>query len=146
MNQRSDFKEAKQKKKKTVPRIYSNHWKWKQTYPSRNNKSDKGLVNSLKALKNTIIDLKFPQDADTIFLTRRIHLRHHDGNQAATCGQHGVGIRGTRHPGLNSHFFFFNFSSLHVSWQSTGGTVHLPRTTYSHAQLLRSLVAVLLSE
>ena len=30
------------------------------------NKSDNGLINNLKALKNTIIDLKLPQDGDTI--------------------------------------------------------------------------------
>ena len=81
----------------------------------------------MKALKNTITDLKLPQDGDTILLPRRIHLRHHDGNQAANCGQLGAGIRGTRHPGLNSFFFllslFRDVISLAgdlISWQSTG--------------------------
>ena len=32
------------------------------------NKSDNGLINNSKALKNTIIDLKLTQDGDTIFL------------------------------------------------------------------------------
>ena len=67
----------------------------------------------LKALMNMIIDLKFPQNGDTIFLPQRIrlHLRHHDGNQAATCGQFGTGIRGNLHPEVSSEIFsFFNCS------------------------------------
>ena len=38
------------------------------------------------------------QDGDTILLPQRIrlHLRHHDGNQAASCGN--------LHPGVNSVF------------------------------------------
>ena len=56
-------------------------------------------------LKNTIVDLKLLQDGDTILHPQRIHLRHNDGNQAATCGQLGAGIRGNHHPGLNSEFF-----------------------------------------
>ena len=80
---------------KTVPRVYSDHWKWKQNLFLQSNKSDKGAINSLKALKNTIVDLKLLQDGDTILLPQRIrlHLRHHDGNQAATCGQRGTGTR-----------------------------------------------------
>ena len=56
---------------------------------------------------NTIIDLKLLQDGDTILLPQRIrlHLRHHDGNQAATCGQRGTGIRGNLHPGVNCELF-----------------------------------------
>ena len=55
----------------------------------QSNKSDKGAINSLKALKNAVNDLKLLQDDDTTFPPQRIrlHLRHHDGNQAATCGQ-----------------------------------------------------------
>ena len=94
---------------KTVPRVHSDHWKWNQTYPPRqSNKSDKGATNSLKALKNMHIDLMLLQDGGTIVLPQRIrlHLRHHDGNQAATCGQRGTGIRGTLHPGVKSDFFY----------------------------------------
>ena len=92
----------------------------------QSNKSDKGLVNSLKAWKNTIIDLKLPQDGDTVLLPRRIHLRHHDDNQAATCGHHGAGIHGNHHPRLKSDFFFncasdvFSLAGNLISWQSTG--------------------------
>ena len=100
------------------------------------NKSDNGLINNLKASKNTIIDLKLPQDGE------RIHLRHHDGKQAATCGQLGAGIRGKHHPGLKSNF---SFSSLFrdvislarnlISWQSTTA-----RHVFLMPSLLRSLV------
>ena len=76
----------------------------------QSNKSDKGLINSLKALRNAFFDLKLLHDGDTILLPQRIHLRHHDGNQAAICGQLGAGIRGDHHPGLNSE----HFSSLLV--------------------------------
>ena len=48
------------------------------------------MVNSLEAL-NAIIDLKLLHDGDTILLPQRIRL-HHDGNQAATCGQRGTGV------------------------------------------------------
>ena len=82
LNQRSDFKEA------------------------LGNKSGKGLINKLKALKNTITHLKLVQDGDTNFLARRIRLRHHTGNQAATGSQLGSGFGGKRHPGLNSKFLF----------------------------------------
>ena len=71
----------------------------------QSNKSDRGLINSFKALKNTIVDLQLPQDGDTILLPQRIHPRHHDGNQAATCGQLGAGTRGNLQPGVNSDFF-----------------------------------------
>ena len=52
----------------------------------QSNKSDRGANNSLKAMKNTIIELNLRQGGDTILLPQRIrlHLRHHDGNQAAT--------------------------------------------------------------
>ena len=49
------------------------------------NKSGNGLINNLKASKNTIADLNLVQDGDAIFPPgRRIHLRHHTGNHAAT--------------------------------------------------------------
>ena len=50
------------------------------------------------------MNVKFLQDGDTILLPQRIHLRHHDGNHAATCGQLGAGIRGNLHPGVNIDF------------------------------------------
>ena len=68
------------------------------------NKSDKGAINSWKALKNMHIDLMLLQDGDTILLPQRtrLHLRHRlHGNQAATCGQRGSG---TLYPGVNSDF------------------------------------------
>ena len=82
----------------TVSRTYSNHW----------NKSDKGAINGLKALKNVHIDFMLLQDGDTILLPQRIrpHLRHHDGNQAATCSQRGTGTHGKLQPGVNRDFFF----------------------------------------
>ena len=59
----------------------------------------------MKASKNTITDLTVPQDGDTILPPRRIRLRHHTGNQAATGSQLGARIRGKHHPGLGSNFF-----------------------------------------
>ena len=113
----------------------------------QSNKSDKGAINSLKALMNTINDLKLVQDGDTILLPQRIrlHLRHHDGNQAATCGQRGTGIRGNLHPGLNGEFFFFNcssdvisFAGNLVSWQSTVCEQHTYRTLFSRTVVEQS--------
>ena len=94
LNQRSDLKGAKQ----TCKKMSQEH-----THES----SDKGAINSLKALKNMHIDLMLLQDGDTILLPQhiRLHLRHHDGNQAATCGRRGTGIRGNLHLGANSVFF-----------------------------------------
>ena len=91
------------------------------------NKSSNGLIDNLKASKNTITDLKLVQDGDSILLAgRRIHLRHHIGNQASTGCQLGAGNRGKHHPGLNSNFFFFNCSEMSfrlpeiiISWQLT---------------------------
>ena len=61
----------------------------------------------LQAMKNTYIDWMLLQGGDTNLLPQRIrlHLRRHDGNQAATCGQLGTGIRGNLHLGVNSDFF-----------------------------------------
>ena len=47
------------------------------------NKSGNGLVNNLKALKNTITDVKLAQDSDTTLLPRRIRLRHHTGKPSS---------------------------------------------------------------
>ena len=72
----------------------------------QSNNSDKGAINSLKALKNTHIDLMLQQDGGTILLPQRtrLHLRHHDGNWAAICGQRGTGTHVNLHPGVNSDF------------------------------------------
>ena len=87
---------------KTVPRAYSD-----PTLSFQSNKSDNGAINSLKALKNTIIHLELLQDGDTILLPQRtrLHLRHHDGIQAATCCQRGTGIHRNFRPGVNSELF-----------------------------------------
>ena len=44
----------------------------------QSNMSDTGAINSLKAMKNTHIDLMLLQDGDTILLPQgiRLHLRH----------------------------------------------------------------------
>ena len=96
------------------------------------NKSRNGLINNLKASKNTITDSNLVQGGDFILLPgRRIHRRHHTGNKAATGSEFEAGIRGKHPPGLNSNF----------SWQSTAGADrHLRRTTFSHAQLLHRRV------
>ena len=113
----------------------------------QSNKSDKGLINNLKALRNTIIGLMSIQDGDTILLPQRIHLRHHDGNQAATCGQLGTGTRGSLYPGVNSDFFIVPDESfvfrLPVNlnyWQSTGVKQYIYR---AHVFLMRILSACL---
>ena len=66
------------------------------------NKSSNGLINYLKASKDTITDLNLVQDGDSILPpVRRFHLRHTD-NKAATGSRVEAGIRGKHHPGLNS--------------------------------------------
>ena len=73
----------------------------------QSNKSDKGVIKQLEGHEeNTHIDLMHLKDGDTILLPQRIrlHLRHHDGNQAATCGQRGTGTRGNLHLEVNSDF------------------------------------------
>ena len=80
---------------KTVPRVHRNHGKWK-SLSLQSSKSDKGAINSLKALKNTHIDLMLFQDGDAVFLPQRFRL-----HQAALCGQRGTGIRGNLHLGVN---------------------------------------------
>ena len=56
-----------------------------ETNQSLLHKSGNGLINNLKASKNTITDLNLEQDGDKILPPgRRIHLRHHTGNTAAT--------------------------------------------------------------
>ena len=114
-------------------------------------KSDKGAINSLKDLMNTDIDLNLQQDGDTILLPQRIrlHLRHRDGNQTATCGQHGTGIRGNLLPGVNSEFFSSSivpdkwFLMLRagnlISWQSTEGVNSTAHTFFLKHSLLACL-------
>ena len=95
----------------------------------QSNKSGKGGTNSLKDMKNTHIDLMLLQDGGAInFLPQRIHLhlRHHDGNRAATCGQRGTGTRVNLHPWSEEWFFIvpewviFSLAGNLISRQSTG--------------------------
>ena len=69
---------------KTVPRAYSDHLEVETKISLQSNKSDKGLFNNCKVLRNTIIDLMLPQEGDTILLPQRIrlHLRHHEESSA----------------------------------------------------------------
>ena len=90
MNQRSDFKEAKQTCKRLYHEFSTITGSGNEPIPP--DKSDKGAINSLKVLMNAVIDLKLLQDDD--------------GNQAATCGQRGTEIRGHLHPGENSDYSF----------------------------------------
>ena len=141
---RSDFKEAKH----TCKRLYHEYTAItgsgnKPTLQS--NRSDKGAINSSKVLKNTHIDLMLLQDGDTIFLPQRIrlHLRHHDGNQAVTFGQHGTGTHGTLHHGVNSDYFIvpderFSLAGNAICQQSTAGVNSTPsaHTFFSCAQFV----------
>ena len=131
---------------KTVWRTYSNHWIWKQTYPSW--KTRQRLDQPFEGFEEYDYRLDFVQDGDTIPLPRRIHLRHHDGNQAAAGSQIEAGIRGKHHPGLNSNFFFFFVQRCHFACRKFNllaidrgcRQTRLPRTTLSHAQSLHRLV------
>ena len=79
------------------------------------NKSGNDSINNLKASKNTITDLNYLQDGDSIFPPgRRIHLRHHTGNKAATGSQIEAGTRGKHHPGLNSDFLLCSEMSFRL--------------------------------
>ena len=114
LNQRSDFKEAK-RTCKSLHHEYTATTGMETNLSLQSNKSDKGAI--LKILKNTHIDLMLLQDGDTILLPQRfrLHLRHHDGNQAATCGQRGTGTRGNLHPGVNSDFLSFQMSDFYFA-------------------------------
>ena len=106
------------------------------------NKSGNFFFNTLKASKNTIADLNLAQDGDsTLPPGRRIHLRQRIGNKAATGSQIEAGIRGNHLPGLISIF-----SSLLLAIDGVCRRAHLQRTTFFHAQFLRSCFVVLLSE
>ena len=79
------------------------------------NKSGKDLINNLKASKSTITDLNLVQDGDSILHSgRRIHLRHHSGNKAATGSQIEAWLRGKHHPGLNSIFLLCSEMSFRL--------------------------------
>ena len=77
-------------------------------------------------------------------LSIRLHLRHHNGNQAAPCGQRGTGIRGNLHLRMNSDFlkkvpderFLISFAGNLISWQSTGCKQYTYR---AHVFLMRIL-------
>ena len=85
LNQRSDLKKAKQ----TCKRLYQENKKRSLEVEAnlslQSHKSGNGLTSNLKALMNTITDLKLVQGGDTKLLPRcsHIHHRHHTGSQAA---------------------------------------------------------------
>ena len=114
----------------------------------RSNKSDRGLINSLEVLV-TIIDLQHLQDGDAIFLPQHIHLRHHNGKQAATCGQLGAGVCGNLRPGVNSDFSFncscdvISLAGRLISWQSMEWCKQY--TYRAHVSLMHSCCTVILS-
>ena len=116
--------------------------------PIQSNKSDKSAINNLNALKNMHIDLMLPRDGDTVLLPQRIrlHLRHHDGNQAATCSQRETGIRGNPHLGVNSDLLTFQMSDFFACHkfnllESTGGV----NSTRAHLFLMHSCCTIILS-
>ena len=102
LNHRSDFLKRRSKYAKYCITTIQRSLEVEINLSLQSNQSDKSLINNLKALRKTIIDLKLLHNGDTILLPQRIHLRHHGDNHAATCGQLGAGIRGNHHPGLNS--------------------------------------------
>ena len=95
LNQRSDFIEANQKCK----RLLDEH----TAITGDGNK----LIPPEQQVRQRL-DQQFDlvQDGDSILPPRRrIHLRHQNGNQAATGSQIEAGIRGKHHPGLNNNLF-----------------------------------------
>ena len=108
LNQRSDFIEAKQKCK----RLYDEH-----TAITRdgNKPIPPGQQDRLRLDQQFegLEEYDYRLEGDSILPPgRRIHLRHHTGNPAATGSQVEAGIRGKNYPGLNSNFFFFNCSEM----------------------------------
>ena len=73
LNQRSDFREAKQTCKSLYQEFSAIIGSGKNL-SLQSNKSDKGEIDSLKALKH-------------MHQRIRLHLPHQDGNRAATCDQ-----------------------------------------------------------
>ena len=113
------------------------------------NKSGNGLINNLKASKQTTTDLNLAQHGDSILLPGRIHLRLHTGNKAAIGSEIEARIRGKHHPRLNSNIFFFVQRCHYACWKFNLLAIdgecrqtQLPRTTFSHAQLLHRRVSL----
>ena len=99
MNQRSDFIEAKQKCKRLYDERTHNTGKGNKPIPPAQQVRQR-LDQHFEGLEELV------QDGDsTLPPGRRIHLRHHTGNRAATGSQIEAGICGKHHPGLNSNLF-----------------------------------------
>ena len=107
------------------------------------NKSGNGLINNLKALKNTVIDLKLPHDGDTILLPRRIRW------QATSDWKSTWSWDSWQTSPWTEQYFFFNCSEISIRLPEICNLLaidgvcrqtHLPRTTFSHAQMLHRLV------
>ena len=150
MNQRSDFKEAKQ----TCNRLYHEYTEItgsgnKPIFPEqqvrqRHNQQFEGLEQHAYRLDATGWRY-YPSST-----THSFHLRHHDGNQAATCGQLGARIREKHHPGLNSFFFFFSCSEMsfrlpEIYLQAIDGRCK-QHTNRAHVFLMHSFCTDFLSE
>ena len=134
LNQRSDCIEAKQ----TCKRLYHEYTAitGEGHQSLLHNKSGNGLINNFD-------DVNFVQDGDSTFPPgRRIHLRQRIGSRTASGGQIEAGIRGKHHL-QRCHFACPKFNLL--AMDRGGVDRHTYRTTFSHAQLLRSCFAVLLS-
>ena len=99
LNQRSDFKDAQQ----TCKRLYHEC----AAITGSGNKTIPPEQPAVEGQEGSDIDLMLLQDGDTVLLQQRIrlHLRHHDGNQAVTCGQRGNWDCGNLQPGVNNDFF-----------------------------------------
>ena len=99
LNQRSDFKQAKQ----TCKRLYQEHTAItgsgntrippEQQVRQRRDQQFEGFE-----------EYDYRLEVSTGPQRIRLHLRHHDGNQTATCGQRGTEFRGNLHPGVSSDF------------------------------------------
>ena len=63
-----------------VLRVLRHAGAWRPMCQSLHNKSGSGLINNLKASKNTITDLNLEKEGEsTLPPGRRIHLRHRTG-------------------------------------------------------------------
>ena len=135
LNQRSDPIEAKQNTKDCTTNIQQS-LEMETNQSLLHNKSGNGLINNLKASKSATTDLNLVQDGNSILLPRRrIHLRLHTGNKAATGSQIEDGIRGKHHLRLNSNIFFFVQRCHYACWKFNFLAIdgecrqtHLPRT------------------
>ena len=126
MNQRSDFRDAKQKCKRLHDEQTETTGEGNKPIPPAQQVRQR-LDQQFEGLENTITDLNLVHDGDpTLPPGRRIHLRHRTGSRTATGSQIEGGIRGKRHHGLNSNFssLFRDVISLAgnlISCQSTEG-------------------------